>query len=127
MTSASKWASTLTELRSTSIGWLPGGISCRSVISGAGNVAPHWVVRIYDEYTRGDLEAARASQDALYRLVMALRGDIFPGAIKAALHLQGICEPWPAPPAQRLDERLEARLRERLAEWGLLATERSLQ
>ena len=96
-------------------------------ICGAGNVAPHWVVRIYDEYTRGDLEAARASQDALYRLVMALRGDIFPGAIKAALHLQGICEPWPAPPAQRLDERLEARLRERLAEWGLLATERSLQ
>src|SRR5256886_4159008 len=54
---------------------------------------------------------------------MALRGDIFPGAIKAALHLQGICEPWPAPPARPLDERHESRLREKLAEWGLLATE----
>ena len=96
-------------------------------ICGAGNIAPHWVVRIYDAYARGDLEAARASQDALYRLVMALRGDIFPGAIKAALHLQGICEPWPAPPARPLDERHESRLREKLAEWGLLATERSLQ
>src|SRR5437588_7459971 len=94
-------------------------------ICGAGNVAPHWVVRIYDEYTRGDLEAARASQDALYRLVMALRGDIFPGAIKAALHLQGICEPWPAPPAQRLDEPHEARLSRQLAAFGLLTPERS--
>jgi 4-hydroxy-tetrahydrodipicolinate synthase len=94
-------------------------------ICGAGNIAPHWVVRIYEEYLRGDLEAARASQDALYLLVTALRGDVFPGAIKAALHMQGICEPWPAPPIQRLDERHEARLREQLAAWGLLTPERS--
>ena len=58
-------------------------------------------------------------------LVMALRGDIFPSAIKAALHLQGVCEPWLAPPAQRLDEKHEARLREQLAQWGLLTPERS--
>ena len=89
-------------------------------ICGAGNVAPHWVVRIYEEFTRGDLEAAKASQDALYGLVMALRGDVFPGAIKAALYLQGICEPWLAPPAVRLGERQEAKLREKLAGWGLL-------
>src|SRR5207302_1322698 len=69
--------------------------------------------------------AIRASQDALYRLVMALRGDVFPGAIKAALHLQGICEPWPAPPAQRLDEPHEARLSRQLAAFGLLTPERS--
>ena len=94
-------------------------------ICGAGNIAPDWVVRIYDEFMRGDLPAARVSQDMLYRLVMALRGDIFPSAIKAALHLQGICEPWLAPPAQRLDEKHEARLREQLAQWGLLTPERS--
>ena len=56
---------------------------------------------------------------------MALRGDVFPGAIKAALHLQGICEPWLTPPAHRLAEPHEARLREQLAAFGLLTTERS--
>ncbi len=94
-------------------------------ICGAGNIAPHWVVRVYDEFIRGDIPAARDSQDMLYRLVMALRGDIFPSAIKAALHLQGVCEPWLAPPAQRLDEKHEARLRDQLAQWGLLTPERS--
>lgn len=94
-------------------------------ICGAGNIAPHWVVRIYDEFASGDIDAARASQDKLFGLVMALRGGVFPTAIKAALHLQGICEPWTAPPVTRLDGKLEAPLRERLAESGLLTSERS--
>ena len=37
-----------------------------------------------------------------------------------ALHMLGICEPWSAPPVRRLDDRLEARLRERLQTFGLL-------
>jgi dihydrodipicolinate synthase/N-acetylneuraminate lyase len=45
---------------------------------------------------------------------------VFPSAIKAALHLQGICEPWTAPPARKLDGRLEAQLHEQLAGWSLL-------
>lgn len=89
-------------------------------ICGAANVAPAWVVRIYDEYRRGDMAAARSAQDALYQLVIAVRAGTFPGAIKAALHMQGVCDPWLAPPAHRLDERLETRLREQLAGWGLL-------
>ncbi len=89
-------------------------------ICGAANVAPDWVVRIYDEYGRGDLEAARRSQDALYELVIAVRTGSFPLAIKAALHMLGICEPWSAPPVQKLDSRQEATLREQLAGWGLL-------
>src|SRR5438309_4379197 len=59
-------------------------------ICGAGNIAPRWVVRIYDDFMGGHLEAARVSQDALYEVVMALRGGVFPSAIKAALHVQGI-------------------------------------
>jgi len=94
-------------------------------ICGAGNIAPAWVVRVYDDFMRGDLDAARESQARLFQLVMAVRRGVFPTAIKAALHLQGICEPWTAPPVTRLDAKLEAELRERLAAWELLTAERS--
>jgi 4-hydroxy-tetrahydrodipicolinate synthase len=90
-------------------------------ICGAANVAPAWVVRIYDDFERGDLEAARLHQDALIELVGALRTGVFPAGIKAALHMQGICEPWPAPPTAPLDEASTARLRQRLEAWGLLS------
>src|SRR6267143_4734153 len=93
-------------------------------ICGAANVAPGWVVRIYDDFRRGDLDTAREHQDALIRLVMALRTGVFPSAVKAALHLQGICEPWPAPPTAALDDAATARLRENLDRWGLLSTPR---
>ena len=96
-------------------------------ICGAGNVAPHWVVRIYDDFQRGDFAAARDAQDKLYQLVVALRAGTFPAAIKAALHMLGICEPWLAPPVQRLDDRLTSRLREQIDAWGLLAPLESRQ
>src|SRR5713226_7258460 len=63
-------------------------------ICGAANVAPSWVVRIYDDVKRRDWESAREGQDALIEVVMALRAGVFPAAIKAALQMQGICEPW---------------------------------
>jgi dihydrodipicolinate synthase/N-acetylneuraminate lyase len=88
-------------------------------ICGAANVAPHWVVRIFDAFQRGDMVAARADQDTLYQLVMVLRGGVFPAAIKAACHLQGICEPWCAAPVQPLDDQLVAKLRDRLKVWEL--------
>jgi len=94
-------------------------------ICGAGNIAPGWVVSIYNDYMRGDVGSAVKTQDELYRLVMSIRVGVFPAAVKAALYLQGVCEPWTAPPATRLDASLEASLREQLAEWGLLTPERS--
>ena len=89
-------------------------------ICGSANIAPHWVVRIFEEFQRGELDAARASQDQLYELVMAVRAGVFPSAIKAALHMLGICEPWPAPPVRKLDGALESRLREQMSVLGLL-------
>lgn len=89
-------------------------------ICGAGNVAPYWVVRIFDAYQRGDLAAGRKHQDELYRLVMAVRAGVFPAAIKSALSLLGICAPWLAPPGGKLDDALTARLRDQLVAWGLL-------
>jgi 4-hydroxy-tetrahydrodipicolinate synthase len=93
-------------------------------ICGAANVAPSWVVRIYDDVKRGDWEAARAGQSELIELVMALRAGVFPASIKASLQLQGICEPWPAPPTAALDEPSTARLRDQLDNWGLLSKPR---
>ena len=89
-------------------------------ICGAGNVAPDMVVRIYDDYVRGDLEAARAAQDRLYAVVAAVRAGVFPLAIKSALHMIGVCDPWSAPPVRRLDDRLVGPLRENLAAAQLL-------
>lgn len=90
-------------------------------LCGAANVAPAWVVRIYDDVQRGDWEAARLHQDSLIGLVGALRTGVFPSGIKAALRLQGICEPWPAPPTAPLDDASTARLGQRLEAWGLLS------
>jgi len=93
-------------------------------ICGAANVAPSWVVRIYEDFRRGDWNSARTDQEALIELVTALRAGVFPASIKASLQLQGICEPWPAPPTAALDDAATARLRESLDRWGLLSTPR---
>lgn len=91
-------------------------------ICGAANVAPGWVVRIFEDFKGADLVAARDHQDRLFELVTVLRaGGVFPAAIKAACHLQGICEPWCAAPVQPLDDQMEAALRDRLEAWELLA------
>jgi 4-hydroxy-tetrahydrodipicolinate synthase len=93
-------------------------------ICGAANVAPAWVVRVFDDFRRGDWSSGRADQEALIELVNVLRAGVFPASIKAALHLQGICEPWPAPPTAALEDAATARLRESLDRWGLLSTPR---
>ncbi len=93
-------------------------------ICGAANVAPSWVVRVFDDFRRGDWNSARADQEALIELVNVLRAGVFPASIKAALQLQGICEPWPAPPTAALDDAATARLRESLDRWGILSTPR---
>src|SRR5882672_5472922 len=52
-------------------------------ICGAANIAPGWAVRIYEDFERGDLTAARTHQDLLIELVQAIRPGVFPSAIKA--------------------------------------------
>ena len=89
-------------------------------ICAAANVAPQWVVGAFEAFEKADWTAARSLQDRLIEFGGVMQRGVFPAAFKAALHLQGVCEPWPAPPAAPLDERGEAGLRERLAEWALL-------
>ena len=89
-------------------------------ICGAANVAPAWVVDVYEQFVAGDLDRARVMQERLYQLtVRRLRDGVFPLAIKAALHAQGICEPWSAPPARELPEPAQIVMRKGLEELGL--------
>ncbi len=96
-------------------------------ICGGANVAPGWVVRIFDDYERGDLMAARTHQDSLIELIYAVRAGVFPSAIKAALHLQGLCEPWLVSPVAPLDEAAVNDLRRQLDGWGLLTEAHRVQ
>ena len=90
-------------------------------ICATGNIAPAWVVKVFDDFERGDLTAARADQDRLLQLASAIRTGVFPAGVKAGLHMQGVCDPWPAAPVAALDEAARVRLHERLKKWGLLA------
>ena len=90
-------------------------------ICAAANIAPGWVVRVFDDFERGDWQAARSHQDRLLEVAAAVRTGVFPAGIKAALQMQGVCEPWPVAPVAALDEAARGRLRERLEKWGLLA------
>ncbi len=85
------------------------------------NIAPAWVVSVFDAFERGDLATARSHQDSLLQLTAAVRAGVFPAGVKAGLHLLGLCEPWPAAPVAALDEAATGRLRDRLGKWGLLA------
>lgn len=87
-------------------------------ICGAANVAPGLVVSVFEAADAGQWDLARARQDRLVELVMAVREGVFPAAIKAGVAMQGVCGPWPMPPVAALDEPATARLRKRLE--GLL-------
>ena len=89
-------------------------------ICGGANVAPQWIVRIHDEFRRGELAAARMHQDEVVQLIMRLRGGVFPGSIKAALAAMKICEPWLAPPIAPFDKPSSDALAEWLQGKGLL-------
>jgi dihydrodipicolinate synthase/N-acetylneuraminate lyase len=89
-------------------------------ICAAANVAPRWVVDVFDAFQRGEWASARDLQDRLVEFGTAIQGGVFPAAFKAALHLQGVCEPWPAAPIAALDEPNTDRLRAQLGAWGLL-------
>jgi 4-hydroxy-tetrahydrodipicolinate synthase len=99
-------------------------------VPGIGNVDPAGFVRIYDAVKAGDLDAARADQDRLFRLFaitrQATRKEVGPtasalGGFKTALQLLGvIATNVPGRPMTRLNEDEAAGVRAVLVEAGLL-------
>lgn len=99
-------------------------------VPGLGNVDPHGYVRLYEAATSGDLPAAIAEQERLYRL-FAITGVGFRpgvgwsasawGGFKVALELRGIIScARPSEPMSPLDEAAYAGIREILVDTGLL-------
>jgi 4-hydroxy-tetrahydrodipicolinate synthase len=64
-------------------------MGARGAVPATGNIAPRLLVEIYERFTRGDLEGAKAAQLRLNPLRMALTLCTAPGAVKAALDMLG--------------------------------------
>jgi dihydrodipicolinate synthase/N-acetylneuraminate lyase len=92
---------------------------------GLANVAPGLFIEMYRAATTGDLDSALAIQatvDSLSGLwsVAGPTDSSYLGSMKAALDMLGVCGPDLALPFTRLDDDARARVREILAEHGLL-------
>jgi 4-hydroxy-tetrahydrodipicolinate synthase len=61
----------------------------KGAVPASANVAPALCVKIYEEFQRGNLEAAKAAQIKLNPLRLAFTLGTQPGAVKAALDLMG--------------------------------------
>jgi 4-hydroxy-tetrahydrodipicolinate synthase len=62
----------------------------KGAIAATANVVPTLVASIYDRFVAGDLEGAKAAQDALAPLRHAFGWGTFPVVIKAALNMMGL-------------------------------------
>jgi 4-hydroxy-tetrahydrodipicolinate synthase len=65
-------------------------MGARGAVPATGNIAPRLLVEIYERFTKGDLEGAKAAQLRLNPLRMALTLCTAPGAVKAALEMLGL-------------------------------------
>ena len=62
----------------------------KGAIAATGNVLPGLVVKIYEDWKKGDLDGAMKAQAALAPLRLAFTWGTFPVVIKEALNLMGI-------------------------------------
>ena len=64
--------------------------TAKGAIAATGNVLPGLVVKIYEDWKKGDLEGAKKAQADLAPLRLAFTWGTFPVVIKEALNLMGI-------------------------------------
>ncbi len=92
----------------------------RGAVPATGNIAPALLVKIYESFRRGDLEASKAAQLRLNPLRLALGLCTAPGAVKAALSLLGMSIGPSRSPVSGLAPEKEPKMRAALAQAGLL-------
>lgn len=95
-----------------------GGAGC---VAATANVAPEFVVRIYDRFQVGDLAGALQAQFDLAPLRLAFSLGSWPVAMKDAMNLMGIAAGAPIRPNRSCSEANLGRLRQILCDLGLMA------
>lgn len=90
------------------------------LIGVAPNLVPALCADLYRAYREGCWEKARALQSKIVEILRAVRRGAFPAGFKAALELLGICQRWPAYPAQPLDEKAMSEMAESMRRLQLL-------
>jgi len=94
-----------------------GGVGC---VAATANVVPALVVQIYEQFIKGNLEAAREAQFKLAPLRMAFGLGSFPAVIKDALNLLGLDVGLLIKPNTSCSEPNLAKLKQILKEIGAL-------
>jgi 4-hydroxy-tetrahydrodipicolinate synthase len=89
-------------------------------IAATADVAPELTVEIYEGFKRGDLDAARLAQFRLAPLRAAFDLGTFPGVVKEAMAMLGLCSPRARGPVQPLSDAKRSHLRKVLEEIGVL-------
>jgi dihydrodipicolinate synthase/N-acetylneuraminate lyase len=84
------------------------------------NVAPEWVLAVYEAVRAGKLDDALRHEARLRALQAVLRSGPAPAAYKAAIAAAGVGERWLVPPRLPLTEAENARLVERLTALDVL-------
>lgn len=85
-------------------------------ISSVSSACPELAVKIYDDYTRGDIAGATEAQLRFAQLRSMFSLGTFPSVVKAALNLRGYRVGAPRPPVAPLSEAKMAELKAALDE-----------
>jgi len=89
-------------------------------IIGVANIAPQMASRVFDEFKRGNLEAARKYQSRLVPLIEAISIGKVPAALKEAMKMIGMPVGDVKPPLQPLSDEERKKVAGFLREGGIL-------
>ena len=91
----------------------------RGTICASANVVPEVVLAVYEAVRAGKLDEALRLETTLRQVQAAFGIGAPPAAVKAAVALSGVGEPWLAPPRLPLTDAETAQLEERLTALGI--------
>ena len=109
--------SVLTGTDSMLVSYLLAG--ARGTICASANVVPEVVLAVYEAVRAGKLDEALRLETTLRQVQAAFGIGAPPAAVKAAVALSGVGEPWLVPPRLPLTDAETAQLEERLTALGI--------
>ena len=95
-------------------------VGADGLVSGLGNLVPHWVVELYQASQAGDWAAVNRAQERLLALWMLHHHGHWLGCLKMAASLLGLCGPAVSSPISSPSAEGTERIRQILATQGLL-------